>query len=167
METQKLDNTDVVDGHQPVLDSTLLHSARDQFHVVGIGASAGGLEALEQFFENTPADSPLCFGVVQHLSPDFKSMMDELLARRTLEAAERLGRDGVSAEVIDLRPIAPMDIGTVLESVAGTGRIAIVQEGPIAGGWGSTLLSQLVLAGADLRCRPVMVASPDSPGLRQ
>lgn len=51
--------------------------------IVAIGASAGGLEALETFFDNTPEDSGLAFVVVQHLSPDFKSMMDELLARHT------------------------------------------------------------------------------------
>lgn len=55
----------------------------EPFHVVGIGASAGGLEALEQFFDHVPEDSRLCFVIVQHLSPDFKSMMDELLSRRT------------------------------------------------------------------------------------
>jgi two-component system CheB/CheR fusion protein len=52
-------------------------------YVVGIGASAGGLEALERFFENVPADSGMAFVVIQHLSPDFKSLMDEILARRT------------------------------------------------------------------------------------
>src|SRR4051812_23976908 len=52
-------------------------------HVVGIGASAGGLEALERFFEHVPVDSGLAYVVVQHLSPDFKSLMDEILARRT------------------------------------------------------------------------------------
>ena len=57
--------------------------AAEPYHVVGIGASAGGLEALEQFFEHMPEDSGLCFVIVQHLSPDFKSMMDELLSRRT------------------------------------------------------------------------------------
>ncbi|MCA9149369.1 MAG: PAS domain S-box protein [Planctomycetales bacterium] len=51
--------------------------------VVGIGASAGGLEALERFFDNMPATSGMAFVVVQHLSPDFKSLMDELLARHT------------------------------------------------------------------------------------
>jgi two-component system, chemotaxis family, CheB/CheR fusion protein len=51
--------------------------------IVGIGASAGGLEALELFFSHMPSDSGLAFVVVQHLSPDFKSVMDELLARRT------------------------------------------------------------------------------------
>ena len=52
-------------------------------YVVGIGASAGGLEALEDFFKHFPPDSGLTFVVIQHLSPDFKSLMDELLARHT------------------------------------------------------------------------------------
>ncbi|NUO51794.1 MAG: PAS domain-containing protein [Polyangiaceae bacterium] len=51
--------------------------------VVGVGASAGGLEALEQLFAEMPIDTGLAFVVVQHLSPDFKSLMDELLGRRT------------------------------------------------------------------------------------
>jgi len=52
-------------------------------YLVGIGASAGGLEALEEFFDATPPDCGMAFIVVQHLSPDFKSLMDELLARHT------------------------------------------------------------------------------------
>ncbi|HVK11841.1 MAG TPA: chemotaxis protein CheB, partial [Gemmataceae bacterium] len=51
--------------------------------IVGIGASAGGLEALERLFEATPVDSGLAFVVVQHLSPDFKSLTNDILARRT------------------------------------------------------------------------------------
>jgi two-component system CheB/CheR fusion protein len=51
--------------------------------VVGIGASAGGLDALERLFGALPADTGAAFVVVQHLSPDHKSMMDNLLARYT------------------------------------------------------------------------------------
>lgn len=51
--------------------------------VVGIGASAGGLQALQRFFENMPSDSGAAFVVVQHLSPNFKSLMKELLERHT------------------------------------------------------------------------------------
>lgn len=50
-------------------------------HVVAVGASAGGLEALERFFRAVPLNSGLCFVVIQHLSPDFRSMMGELLER--------------------------------------------------------------------------------------
>lgn len=60
------------------------------FFVVGIGASAGGLRALEEFFEHMPADSSAAFIVIQHLSPDFKSLMKELLERRTRMKVHRV-----------------------------------------------------------------------------
>ena len=53
------------------------------FFIVAIGASAGGLQALESFFSNLPDHPNAAFVVVQHLSPDFKSMMTEILQRRT------------------------------------------------------------------------------------
>jgi len=62
----------------------------DNFFVVGIGASAGGLRALEEFFENMPSDSDAAFIVIQHLSPDFKSLMKELLSRRTRMEVHRV-----------------------------------------------------------------------------
>lgn len=52
-------------------------------HYIGIGASAGGLEAIESFFKQMPAKSNLAFIVVQHLSPDYKSLMVELLSKKT------------------------------------------------------------------------------------
>ncbi len=51
--------------------------------IVGIGASAGGLEALEKFFDAMPADSGLAFVVIQHLDPTRESHMVELLGRHT------------------------------------------------------------------------------------
>jgi two-component system CheB/CheR fusion protein len=51
--------------------------------IVAIGSSAGGLEALEQFFAAISVPSRHAFVIVQHLSPDFQSLMVELLARRT------------------------------------------------------------------------------------
>ncbi|MBD2137304.1 PAS domain S-box protein [Anabaena sp. FACHB-1237] len=65
--------------------------------VVGIGASAGGLRALEEFFDNMPADSGAAFVVVQHLSPDFKSLMKELLERRTRMTVKRV-QNGMEIE---------------------------------------------------------------------
>ena len=55
----------------------------EDFLVIAIGASAGGLESLERLFTHLPGDTGMAFVVLQHLSPDFKSLMDELLARRT------------------------------------------------------------------------------------
>lgn len=52
-------------------------------YYVGIGASAGGLEALQEFFTALPANTGAAFIVVQHLSPDFKSMMSQLISKNT------------------------------------------------------------------------------------
>ncbi|PPD33705.1 MAG: chemotaxis protein CheR [Methylomonas sp.] len=62
---------------------TQLPESRFDGYVVAIGASAGGLDALERFFDELPADSGAAIVVIQHLSPDHKSMMDNLLARHT------------------------------------------------------------------------------------
>lgn len=55
----------------------------DKFFIIGIGASAGGLQALQAFFANFKPDSDAAFVVVQHLFPDFISMMTELLQKHT------------------------------------------------------------------------------------
>ena len=55
-----------------------------KFPIVAIGASAGGLEALEQFLSHVPIASGMAFVVIQHLDPDYKGMMPELLQRSTL-----------------------------------------------------------------------------------
>jgi two-component system CheB/CheR fusion protein len=53
------------------------------FNIVGIGASAGGLEAFEQFFRSLPPDSGMAFVLVSHLDPDHNSMLTEILQRAT------------------------------------------------------------------------------------
>ena len=75
-------------------------------YVIGIGASAGGLEALEHFFDNLAADTEMAFVVVQHLSPDFKSLMDELLGRHT-ELPIRLVEDSMLVEAGHVYLIPP------------------------------------------------------------
>jgi len=72
------------------LESTVLSKERTsdsdtgQFPIVGIGASAGGLEALEQFLGNVPENSGMAYVVVQHLDPTQKGMLPELLQRISL-----------------------------------------------------------------------------------
>lgn len=75
-------------------------------HVVGIGASAGGLEALERFFANVSAGSGMAYVVVQHLSPDFKSLMEELLRRHT-GLPIHLVEDGMPVEADHVYLIPP------------------------------------------------------------
>ena len=55
----------------------------DPMYIVTVGASAGGLDALEKLFAGLPADSGAAYVVIQHLSPDHKSMMSSLLSRHT------------------------------------------------------------------------------------
>ena len=58
-----------------------------------------------------------------------------------LEAADRLGEERISAEVIDLRTLRPFDTETVLASVRKTNRIVVVEEGPLTGGWAGEVLA--------------------------
>ena len=69
---------------------------RDLF-VVGLGASAGGLEALQQFFRFMPANSGLSFVVIQHLAPDYKSLMADILGKYT-EMPVVQAEDGAQVE---------------------------------------------------------------------
>jgi len=66
--------------------------------VVGIGASAGGLDAFRQFFTVMPSTSGIAFVLIQHLAPDHESMMAELLGRYTAMPV---------VEVEDRMPIQP------------------------------------------------------------
>jgi two-component system CheB/CheR fusion protein len=75
-------------------------------YIVGIGASAGGLEALQEFFKAVPMNSGIGFVVIQHLSPDYKSLMDELLARYTKLRIEKAG-DGMLVEPDTIYLIPP------------------------------------------------------------
>src|SRR5688572_19347605 len=73
--------------------------------VVGVGASAGGLESLERFFRALPGSSGTAFIVVQHLSPDHKSLMEELFTRFTpIPVKEAVDGDVVTANHIYLLP---------------------------------------------------------------
>ncbi len=58
-----------------------------------------------------------------------------------LTAADELATEGVSAEVIDLRTLRPIDLDTIMTSVVKTNRIAVVEEGPLTGGWAGEVLA--------------------------
>ena len=81
-----------------------------------------------------------------------------------LTAAERLAAKGISAEVVDLRCLIPMDLTTVLASVAKTSRLLTVEENPHQAGWGATVVSVVVDEGFQLLDAPVRrVASANVP----
>jgi two-component system CheB/CheR fusion protein len=70
----------------------------NQFPVIGIGASAGGLEAFELFFKDLPADSGMAYLLVSHLDPSHASMLAEILQRITSIPV---------VEAVDQMPVEP------------------------------------------------------------
>jgi pyruvate/2-oxoglutarate/acetoin dehydrogenase E1 component len=80
-----------------------------------------------------------------------------------LEAAEALAPRGVDAEVIDLRSLRPLDVATVLESVARTNRLVAVEEGPRTGGWAAGLLGMVAEEGLDALEDVWTLTTPDTP----
>ncbi|MFT4720340.1 MAG: PAS domain S-box-containing protein [Candidatus Azotimanducaceae bacterium] len=72
-------------------DEVVQTAAKIKIPIVGIGASAGGLEALEEFFSHVPASPGVAFVVIQHLDPTHKGIMPELLQRATLMKVTQAG----------------------------------------------------------------------------
>ncbi len=77
-----------------------------EFPVVGIGASAGGLEAFSALLKSLPADTGMAFVLVQHLAPSHESMLTELLARSTAMPITEI-TDGLSVEANHVYVIPP------------------------------------------------------------
>jgi two-component system CheB/CheR fusion protein len=73
--------------------------------IAGVGASAGGVEALEAFFSGMPADTGIAFIVVTHLDPKRESMLAEIIARRTaMPVATASDGDEVEAQRVYVAP---------------------------------------------------------------
>ena len=102
------------------MDTTIARSAshepsadRPAFPVVGIGASAGGLEAFTQMFEHLPATTGMAYVVIQHLDPSHPSLLPGLLARATrMPVCE--GQDGLTIEP-DHVYVIPSNVDMTLE----------------------------------------------------
>src|SRR5712692_6840 len=104
---------DVVAPKSPHADGPPEPSERPTFPIVGIGASAGGLEAFSQLLKELPADTGMAFVLVQHLDPKHESQLPEVLSRTTampvLAVTDRLRVEPDHVYVIP--PNADMTIG--------------------------------------------------------
>lgn len=78
---------------------------------------------------------------------DLTLLTYSIMVPRALEAADKLADDGIQAEVIDLRSLKPLDTETIIQSVSRTGRVLIVHEAPVTGGFGGELAA--VIAGSE------------------
>ena len=80
-----------------------------------------------------------------------------------LEAADALEQDHISVEVIDLRTLRPLDLETVLASVRKTNRIAVVEEGPLTGGWAGEVLASVTEQALGHLDDAWRIATPNTP----
>jgi pyruvate/2-oxoglutarate/acetoin dehydrogenase E1 component len=80
-----------------------------------------------------------------------------------LEAAATLEQAGISVEVIDLRTLRPFDLDTVLRSVRKSSRIAVVEEGPLSGGWAGEVLASVTEHALGYLDDAWRIATPDTP----
>ncbi len=106
---------------------------------------------VEDNGEALPLD--VCF--VEREGADLTLVSWGAMLRETLAAADALGREGVSAEVIDVATLKPLDLPTILESVAKTGRCVIVHEAARSGGFGAEIAAGLAEHGLTSLLAPV------------
>src|SRR5690606_33588869 len=95
------------------------------FPIVGIGASAGGVEALEGLFKGIPVDSGCAFVLVTHLGPERKSLLNEIVARHTAIPV-RLAENGVEVRPNEVY-VLPADAILGIEG----GRLTIRAQDPL------------------------------------
>jgi pyruvate dehydrogenase E1 component beta subunit len=81
---------------------------------------------------------------------------NSLMTHYSLLAAEELAREGMEAEVVDLRSLAPLDEATILDSVKRTGRLVVVDECPLRCGIASEVSASVVEHGFDLLKAPIV-----------
>lgn len=113
--------------------------------------------------EGDPEVLPLGKAAVVREGTDVTLVSVSKGVRDCLRAADELQELGVSAEVVDLRSLRPLDTETVLSSVAKTNRVVIVEEGPLIGGWGANLLGIVAAEGLHDLDDAWVIACPETP----
>ncbi|MGX5202488.1 alpha-ketoacid dehydrogenase subunit beta [Aliikangiella sp. IMCC44632] len=97
--------------------------------------------------EDNGEEYPLGMCFVDREGTDITLISWGAMLHETKQAAEKLAAEGISAEVIDVATVSPLDIDTILESVEKTGRACIVQEAPKAGALGSEIAAEIAEKG--------------------
>ncbi len=123
----------------------------------------GGLQVLGVVPEE---EYLIPFGQAKVLRPgrDATIVANLLMVHKSMQAATMLADDGIEAEVIDVRTLAPFDWSTVFESVEKTGKLIIVEEDNLTGGWGAEVAARIADSCIDYLDAPIRrVAAPDTP----
>ncbi len=107
---------------------------------------------------------PLGEAGVERSGGDVTVVAYSIMVAKALEAASSLAREGIEADVINLRTIRPLDTRTILESVSRTGRLVIVEEGWSFAGIGAEVAAAVIAEGFDLLdAPPRRVSAADAP----
>ncbi|MCP4167386.1 MAG: alpha-ketoacid dehydrogenase subunit beta [Chloroflexi bacterium] len=107
---------------------------------------------------------PIGEGIIRRHGNDVTIVGKLLTMYRALEAADTLAEEGIEAEVIDPRTLAPLDKGLILESVKKTGRLVIVEEDNLSGGWAGEVAAIVADEGFWWLDAPIKrVSAPDTP----
>jgi pyruvate dehydrogenase E1 component beta subunit len=95
---------------------------------------------------------------------DVTILANMMMVYRSLDAAELLAEEGISAQVIDMRCLQPLDMDLLIESVKKTNRVLIVEEDNITGGWGAEIAARLGDKVFYYLDAPIKrIAAPDTP----
>lgn len=117
--------------------------------------------------DDVPAEDyvvPIGKAAVRRSGGDLSIITFGAMVYTALEAAKTLAEQGVQAEVVDLRSLAPLDRGTILESVAKTSRVLLLHEATLTGGIGGELAAIISEHAFEYLDAPVVrVASVDAP----
>jgi acetoin:2,6-dichlorophenolindophenol oxidoreductase subunit beta len=129
----------------------------------GSRKEAGGLELLGEVPEE---EYLIPFGVANVVRPgkDVTVVSNLLMVHKSMQAAALLADAGIDAEVIDIRTLVPLDEEAIFESVRKTGRLVVVEEGNLSGGWGAEVAARAAdRCIGDLQAPIRRVAAPDTP----
>jgi pyruvate dehydrogenase E1 component beta subunit len=144
-------------------DPVLIFEHKLLYGSKGARAEAGAVDATSDI----PDDDyviPLGKAAVRRSGTQVTILAWLLMLHEALKAAEMLAAQGIDAEVIDVRSLSPVDWATLGESVAKTGTVVIVEEGPKTGGVGAELAAGILERFGNYLLEPIVrVASADVP----
>ena len=107
---------------------------------------------------------PIGKAAIRRSGPDVTLISWSKMVGVALEAAARLEAEGIGLEVIDLRTLVPLDRETILESVRRTGRLIVLHEATLTGGFGAEVVAMAAgEAFGSLKAAPRRLAAPDIP----
>jgi pyruvate dehydrogenase E1 component beta subunit len=107
---------------------------------------------------------PFCSADVKREGNDVTVIATQMMVHKSLAAAEKLAKEGISVEVVDPRSLKPLDSDTIISSVKKTGRVVLVSEAPVFGNALAEVGLQIAeRAMHDLKAAPLRVCGPNRP----